>query len=85
MAEQHRQMEKRMADSRVPGPAFRPPETPRLADKNFVEQTRRLVEILVGVGKRAEAQKISDEGFALLPDPGLKTAVADAEARAGKQ
>ena len=80
MAEQHKQMAKRMTDLRGPAPPYPMPEVPKLADKNFVAQTRRLVEILLGVGKRAEAQKIGDEAFALLPDPGFKSAVADAEA-----
>jgi hypothetical protein len=75
MAEQQKQMrqqmEKRAAESKVPMPTYPALSPPKLADKNFVDQTRRLVEILAGVGKQAEAQKISDEAFEILPDPKL--------------
>jgi hypothetical protein len=85
MAEQQKQMrqqmEKRAAESKVPMPTYPALSPPKLADKNFVDQTRLLVEILVGVGKRAEAQKIGDEAFEMLPDEKLKLAVSDAEKR----
>jgi serine/threonine protein kinase len=52
---------------------------PPFADNNFVQQVRQLVEILVGAGHRAEAEKIAAQAAALLDDPKLKSAVSDAE------
>jgi hypothetical protein len=54
-------------------------EPPKMADKNFVAQTRQLIEILVGVDQKPEAEKIRDQAVALLPDDRLKSAVTDAE------
>ena len=63
-----------------------PPITPQYAppryyDKHFVEETRRLIEILVGTGHKAEAGKIQEQAVAALDDARLKSAVADAEKR----
>jgi hypothetical protein len=60
------------------------PEPPRLADKNFVGQTRQLIEILVGVNRKADAEKIRDEAVAILDDPRLQSAVSDAEQKTRK-
>jgi len=51
---------------------------PKFADKNFVNQTCELIEILVGADRQADAEKICSEATALLDDPRLKSAVADA-------
>jgi hypothetical protein len=40
-----------------------------------------LIEILVGAGKAADAEKVREQAVALLDDPRLKPAVADAESR----
>jgi hypothetical protein len=55
------------------------PEPPRLADKNFVAQTRQLIEILVGSNRKIDAEKIHDEALAVLNVPELQSAVSDAE------
>ena len=49
------------------------------ANDSFVNDTRRLVEILVGSGHTDEAQKIQSEAVAVLNDPRLQSAVGDAE------
>jgi hypothetical protein len=54
---------------------------PKYHDKHFVEETRRLIEILVGTGHKAEAGKIQEQAVAALDDARLKSAVADAEKR----
>ncbi len=59
----------------LPAPVAPPP----MADKMFVGQVRQLVEILVGVGNTAEAEKIQGQALAVLDDPGLRSAVSDAE------
>ena len=88
--EQKKRMEKSLAEMHQRNPAltapvpFRPPDSPSYGDSSFVKQTRQLVEILVGVGDKAEAEKVRDQAVALLDDPRLKSAVADAEKRVGR-
>jgi len=43
-----------------------------------------LIEILVGVGRKAEAEGIRDQAVAVLNIPQLQSAVDDAEKRTGK-
>jgi hypothetical protein len=57
------------------------PEPPKFADNNFIEQTRQLIEILVGAGQKVEAEKICDQAVTVIDDQRLKTAVDDAEAK----
>ncbi len=64
--------------SRPGVPSFVPPP---YYDKRFVEETRRLIEILVGTGRKAEAGKIQEQAVAALDDARLKSALADAEKR----
>ncbi|MGH7950619.1 MAG: protein kinase domain-containing protein [Limisphaerales bacterium] len=52
---------------------------PKMADNNFVGQTCQLIEILVGVGRKEDAEKIQDEAVTVLDDSRLKSAVSDAE------
>jgi len=59
-------------------PRLSAPVLPRLADKNFVGQTRQLIEILVGANRRSDAEKIRDEALSVLDDPQLKSSVEDA-------
>jgi len=66
-----------MASASWPQPAI--PSPPKLADKTFVAHTRQLIEILIGVGDRTDAEKTQREAILLLEDPALKSAVADAE------
>jgi biopolymer transport protein ExbD len=57
------------------------PDRAQQADNYFVGQVGQLVEILVGVGRKAEAEKIQTAALAVLTLPELQTAVADAETR----
>jgi hypothetical protein len=55
------------------------PEPPKLADNNFVRDTRQLIEILVGAGRTSDAQKIRDEALKEFKDDRLESAITDAE------
>ena len=55
------------------------PAPPLFADNNFVRQTRELIEILVGAGHKADAEKVRDQALAVLDDARLKSAISDAE------
>ncbi len=60
------------------------PAPPKTADNNFIGQTRQLIEVLAGVGRKSEAEKIQGEAVAVLDDERLKSAVRDAEKKVGK-
>lgn len=49
------------------------------AEKCFVTRARDLIEILVGNGRKAEAERIRTEALSILQDPSLSSAVVDAE------
>src|ERR1039458_7350242 len=75
------------AAMRPPAPAPRPDTTAQMkkwAEDRFVGGTAQLIEILVGVGRKAEAEKIRDQAVAMLDDARLKSAVTDAEATVQK-
>lgn len=55
------------------------PKSPKFADKHFIDQTRQLIEILVGANHRPEAEKIRDEALGILNDDRIKSAINDAE------
>ena len=61
------------------GPVPFLPELPKFASQNFIDQTRQLIEILVGAGQNAEAEKIRDQALVILDDPKLESAVSDAK------
>ena len=65
-------------------PNFRLPPRIHYADTYFVSQTHDLIEILVGLNRNTEAEKIRDQALALLDDPRLKSAVEDAEKKIHK-
>lgn len=81
-AERQEQLTKRLqamaqtnrAFARVPTLMAPPP----FADENFVRETRQLFEILVGAGRKADAEKIQSQAMAILDDARLKSAVSDA-------
>ncbi len=52
--------------------------------KSFITTSRKLIEILVGVGRKAEAKSIRDQAISVLNVPELLSAVEDAEQRVGK-
>ena len=52
---------------------------------NYVNEVRRLIEILVGTGHQEEAAKIRNEAVAVLDDPRLQSAVSDAEEKVQKR
>ena len=56
----------------------------RLNANIFVNDTRDLIEILVGTGHQEMAEKIRSDAVALLDDPLLQSAVSDAVARVQK-
>lgn len=63
-------------------PHYTPPDNSQMFEKmakdRFVAKVRQLIEILVGIGDKAEAEKIQKMGLDVLDDPRLETAVADA-------
>lgn len=54
------------------------------AENGFVGGTRQLIEILVGAGRKPEAETIQEQAVAVLADPRLQSAVADAEKKIKK-
>ncbi|MGD0744476.1 MAG: protein kinase [Verrucomicrobiota bacterium] len=60
------------------------PEPPPFADNHFVGQTRELIEILVGAGRKSDAEIIRDEALSVLDDVRIKSAVSDADAKVKK-
>jgi hypothetical protein len=50
-------------------------------DRKFIEDTRQLIEILMAVNRKAEAEKIRDQAVAALTVPEIAAAVSDAEAK----
>ena len=74
-----------MAQNGQTRPAGMPsPMPPPAADNLLVEHTRQLIEILVGAGHKADAEKIRTQALALVDDPRLKSAISDAEKKIGK-
>ena len=65
--------------------SWSPPDTSAMmknsAEDSFVGQTRQLIEILVGAGHKAEAERIRVLAVGVLDDARLKSAVSDAEQR----
>jgi tRNA A-37 threonylcarbamoyl transferase component Bud32 len=75
------------AAMRLPTPVLPPDATARMkkwTEDRFVGGTGQLIEILIGLGRKAEAEKIRDQAVAVFDDARLKSAVADAEARVRK-
>ena len=51
----------------------------QLADRTFIEETCRLITILLGTGQKSDAEKMREQALATLDDPKLQTAINDAE------
>jgi hypothetical protein len=72
-------------------PELRPPrlsgphDMGQMATNNFVGEVCKLIEILVGAGRKTDAEKIHDQAVALLDDARLKSAVSDAEEKIQKR
>jgi serine/threonine protein kinase/tetratricopeptide (TPR) repeat protein len=73
---------------RPPRPVAMPAPPPGMAEMirksaevRFVSQTCQLIEILIGAGRKAEAEEIHQQALAVLADPRLKSALNDAEER----
>ncbi len=90
MAETHKRSRQMIAElnqknGRTNAPAYSPPDTSAMLNKfsedRFVGQVSQLVEILVGAGHQAEAEKIRDQALEIMDDPRLKSAVEDAKGR----
>jgi hypothetical protein len=54
------------------------------AAATFIREAKKLIEILVGVGRRPEAEKIQQQALATLRVPQLEAAIADAELKVGR-
>lgn len=82
-AERQAENQKRFGEMGKTNPIFARmppmPQPPKMADNNFVGQTRQLIQILVGANRKSEAEKIREEALAVLDDDRLKSAVSDAE------
>jgi serine/threonine protein kinase len=69
--------------------SWSPPDTSAMMKKSgedrFVGQTCQLIEILVGTGHQAEAEKLRDQAVAILDDPRLRSAMSDAAEKLQKQ
>ena len=52
---------------------------------NFVRDACRLINILVGLGRKTEAEGISTQTVAVFDDPRLRSAVSDAEKKVGEK
>ena len=53
-------------------------------EQTFIKDTRKLIEILVGVGREAEAEQIREQAVAVLNVPELQSAVTDAGQKVAK-
>lgn len=62
----------------------RPPQ-PKHYDPMFVQETSRLIEILVATNRRAEAEKIRDQALACLDHPDLRSAIESSEKRIARK
>ena len=62
----------------------RPPQ-PKHYDPKFVQETSRLIEILVATGRRAEAVKIRDQALSCLDHPDLRSAIESSEKRIARR
>lgn len=81
-ASRQKQLMKRLQDMAQTNQTFaRIPVLPApllFAHENFVRETRQLIEILVGTGHKADAEKIQSQAMAIVDDARLKSAVSDA-------
>lgn len=71
-------------NSTVKPPPDTLPRIKKLGEENFVNGTRNLIEILVGVNHKDDAEKIRDKALTVLDDPRLHSAVSDAEQKIKK-
>ena len=77
---------KRTQSKRQSPPAeFHLPSPPKVADRQFVDETCQLILILVKTEHKTDAEHIRDQALGLVDDPRLKSAVSDAEQAPVKQ
>lgn len=62
----------------------RPPQR-KYYDPMLVQETSRLIEILVATNRRAEAEKIRDQALACLDHPDLRSAIESSEKRIARK
>jgi hypothetical protein len=65
----------------LPSPSDNSQRMEKMAKDYFVGKVREHIEILVATGDKADAEKIQKQALAVLDDPRLETAVADADAK----
>jgi hypothetical protein len=61
------------------------PQLKAYAEESFVEKTCRLINILVGAGRKQDAEKVRERALAVRDDPAIRQAVEDAVERQKKQ
>jgi hypothetical protein len=61
------------------------PELKDYAEKSFVEETCRVIEILVRAGRKLDAEKLREHALAVLDEPAIRQAVEKAVERQKKQ
>jgi len=65
-------------------PEVNQPMLRREVQRAFIKDTRKLVEVLVGVGRKVDAEAVRDQAVTVLDVPELQSAVADAEQTVAK-
>ena len=73
-----------MPAPRVPMPIDTSEMMKKSSEGRFVGQVCQLIEILVGTGRKADADKIRDQAVAVLDDARLRSAISDAERKVEK-
>jgi serine/threonine protein kinase len=61
------------------------PPQPKHYDPIFVQETSRLIEILVATNRRAEAEKIRDQALGCVDHPDLRSAIESSEKRIARK
>ena len=60
------------------------PHMKKYAEEWFVEEACRLIEILVGVGRKPDAEKVREQALAVHDDPAIRESVDKAVQRQQK-
>jgi hypothetical protein len=58
------------------------PKDPRIPDNAgpiFVKNTRQMIQILIGSGRKADAEMVQKKALEILNDPAIRSAITDAE------
>jgi hypothetical protein len=66
-------------------PKLDDPKFRKYTDNDFMQSTRRLVEALMGVGRKSEALEVQKRALSYFDHPEIRSAVSDAEAKLQSQ